>query len=888
MTSLLDRAGVSPSRPYSPLVVRKAVSSLFASGAIRDVRVEGEPSAGGVALSFHLTYRQGLVSLDLRGHHVLGKARLLQEIQAAGLRVGAELTDGALGRALVGIHRLYQDAGYFRARATPRLEPGTDPHSVRLEISLSEGERTKIARVRFTGEKVLSDRTLYGCPWCFASRPGEYYSRARLEKDRDRLLALYADKDFLKATIAPPVINYLGRTNEVEILIEITASNRVSVRFEGVAPLGRSFFPSPRELRAERQAVEERLRGLVLIQDEQSDDDFVLEQSARSMEAVYRENGYPFVKVAVQRKEPAAEGLTEVLFSVDAGPRVRIGKIRFEGNRLTPTKRLQQALSIETGDDYLVERIEAEPEALERVCRAEGLLKAEVRTHLEWSPSKDRVAVVFQIEEGPQTRVARIDFTGTTAFPGEELRRALRMKEGSPYNNALLQEDRRTLLNLYRRQGYLQAEIEQNVETSEDQGGAALSYAVTEGPQVRVGRIILQGNAVSRDPILRRELLIHTGDPLDLEKVLKSQKRLYRLGLFSEVRFEPSKTADPALQDLLLLVKERPTGALEFGVGYADYERLRGFVEVTKRNLFGTGRSVSLRADGSRVLQRYGIDYREPWIFSRDLDGRAGVSYSRKREISYRLNTLSASVGLDKSFSEKLKGLLLYQYERDETSQIDPAIAPQIPPEDSGGFNIASINPALIFDARDDLFNPTRGFIVILSLREAAKVLGSEKQFLKGTAQITQFFPLRPWLVLALSARGGAARTFAQTREVPLPERFLAGGRSTVRGYDQDRLGIPGVTLIDGRPTGGDAFMVFNEELRLSLPASIGLVVFFDHGNVWPTVPSVRLDQVKSTTGTGLRYNTPVGPLRLDYGYKLDPEEGESRWALHFTLGHAF
>jgi outer membrane protein insertion porin family len=327
---------------------------------------------------------------------------------------------------------------------------------------------------------------------------------------------------------------------------------------------------------------------------------------------------------------------------------------------------------------------------------------------------------------------------------------------------------------------------------------------------------------------------------------------------------------------------------LEFGFGYADYDRIRGYVQVSRINLFGTGRSVSLRAYASRVEQRYTLNYTEPWIFSRDLDGRLGLEYAHQLEVSYILDVASVSAGLDKTFTDSLRGILIYQYEHDYISNVDPAIAPQISPEALGRFNIASINPILIFDTRDNPYNPTRGFSVELTFRDAAKILGSEKQFLKETVKFSEIFPLKSGLILALSQRGGAARPFGESTEVPLSELFLAGGRSTVRGYDQDKLGIQGVTIVDNKPTGGGGLLIFNEELRLNLPYSIGLVFFFDHGNVWPKVDDIRFDQIKSTTGAGIRYNTPVGPLRLDYGYKLNREEGESRWALHFTLGHAF
>jgi outer membrane protein insertion porin family len=194
----------------------------------------------------------------------------------------------------------------------------------------------------------------------------------------------------------------------------------------------------------------------------------------------------------------------------------------------------------------------------------------------------------------------------------------------------------------------------------------------------------------------------------------------------------------------------------------------------------------------------------------------------------------------------------------------------------------------LIRDSRDDPFNPSKGSVNGIIIKDGAKILGSEVQFVKTTLQSSWYHSLTRWLVLAVSGRAGIAQKFGETEAIHCSERFFLGGRSTIRGYSQDTVGVPGQTLINLRPTGGNAMLLLNTELRLRLALRLGIVLFLDGGNVWVEYPDIQISDFKYSTGAGLRYNTPVGPLRLDWGYKLDREIGESTSEFHFTLGHTF
>jgi outer membrane protein assembly factor BamA len=258
---------------------------------------------------------------------------------------------------------------------------------------------------------------------------------------------------------------------------------------------------------------------------------------------------------------------------------------------------------------------------------------------------------------------------------------------------------------------------------------------------------------------------------------------------------------------------------------------------------------------------------------------------SDTREIYYSTRKTTAAFGIERAFIH-LKPSITYQFENVENYHVKPEA--QLTPEDSGRVLVSSLSPALVWDGRDDVFNPRRGAVYGIVLKESLHELGSEADFTKLTVQAGWFVPLGSSVVTALSVRGGMAWPFRETVEVPLHERFYMGGNTTVRGYTQDSIG-PSTKDASGDviPLGGASMAVLNLEFRLFPGEGLGFALFGDAGNVWPD-QSIRIDDLRASYGAGLRYGTPIGPLRIDYGQKINRKSGESPGEVHFNIGHAF
>jgi outer membrane protein insertion porin family len=367
------------------------------------------------------------------------------------------------------------------------------------------------------------------------------------------------------------------------------------------------------------------------------------------------------------------------------------------------------------------------------------------------------------------------------------------------------------------------------------------------------------------------------------------------------VRDEPLTSEGESL-DVRISVEEVDPGTVEFGFGYGEYERLRGFLDVSYRNLFGMNRKGTFRTEQSSLESRFILSYDEPWLFGRPIASRTTLQSEEREERNidtgetrYELRSYTAGTGVERalgkpplmrepaSLAERTTLGLYYEYSLVDTFNVQPDVV--LSREDTGTLAISSLSPSIIYDSRDNPFDPQRGLLAGTTVKAALEELVSETDFVKVSAHASAYHrPLR-WLVLALSLKGGLAEGFRETEELPLVERFFLGGRDTVRGYDEDELGPKGE---DDNPTGGNAFFLSNVEFRLRVTPSWRTVLFLDGGNVWVDTGDFDLSDLLFTAGIGLQYNTPVGPIRLDYGHKLDRQPGESRGELHFSIGHAF
>ncbi len=441
---------------------------------------------------------------------------------------------------------------------------------------------------------------------------------------------------------------------------------------------------------------------------------------------------------------------------------------------------------------------------------------------------------------------------------------------------------------------------------------ATVTFVVTPGPRYRIDHVIVQNNVDTRAKVVTRELPFGPGDRLDPVKLAEGQNRVQRLGLFRNVTVRPAESAvageaesaAEATRDVLVNVSEKSPGTLQWGAGYNTRDGFRGFSELAHNNLQGLGRRLSLRNEVSYNPQRQNsqqyvanLGYREPWIGDTRWTLGANVIGQRATRLltieNYAFERLAFIPVLDRPLWDvTARAGVQAEYEAANLFDVkDDLVA--FNPGDEGHLRTVSLGPFFVWDRRDDPFSPTRGYYQSVRAKIAPRQFGSQVPFVRIVGQHSHYIPLGHDLSLIYALRGGWGYAY-ENGQVPIRERFFLGGRTTVRGYNENAIGPRGN---QDSPVGGDWAVNANLELHFPLLFGIGGATFVDGGGTYLLNrgdgsnvhnAAVTWANFRRSVGLGLRYDTPVGPLALDYGFKLDRRSNESIGKLHFSIGTIF
>jgi len=861
-SEFLDILGIFPGAEIDKELVRNAVKRAFLKGLFDDVIVR-VPDGENPTVEVEVKEREFIKKIYVQNNTGISD-KAIRELFL--LKADAMMRRDLLDRAVTQLKEGIVNYGFPEAAVSAKVENAGVPNRVNIQLTIDGGRPLIIKKIHivmppsFSSESEGLGRMVLGA---MKSSPGDIYNRVKLDTDLKNIKEYLKKQGYYKPKVGP----YSYTDGDLEIGVD--PGKRLTVLIDGNSAI------STKNLLKEAPFFE--------IEDFR---DEVIGEAVDRMLAQYHNKGYAFAQIAPVTN--ADSGSITITFFVFEGERVKIKSVEFTGASL-PHKRLRDVMSMTEGEYYNPDQVERDKDSLKDFYGALGYLDASVRDiEVKIDKEKHTARIVVDIDEGKRTEIGLVNITGTSPEKKAKLIAVAGLKPGDPYNEVDITDARFRILDFYTNSGYVNADV--TVVRSVENYRASVVFKVVEGGEKFFGKTVIIGNEKTRYRAFKRELLYKEGQPYSFRLLSEERQRLYKLGLFTDVEVETIDGED-SKKDVLLRVTEGNAGSVDFGFGYADYEKFRGFVGVSYNNLWGMNREGMLRVEVSSLQERLILQYIEPWFFGKKLPFRTFFLYEHKKELDphtkdvlYKLRRFAITSGVEKKLSDTVKGEFYYEFNLVRTTDVKPDVI--LTKEDTGTLAISSIRPAIIFDTRDNPINPKKGVLAGISVKLASFLLLSEVNFVKTEIYGSTFHKLSKRITLALSARGGLAYGLGDTEQLPLVERFFLGGRSTVRGYVQDGLGPKGA---DGTtPTGGNAYLMGNIEFRTDIGKGFGLVPFFDMGNVWLKANEISLMSLKFTTGLGLRYDTPVGPLRVDYGVKLSRQTGESRGEIHFSVGHAF
>lgn len=614
-----------------------------------------------------------------------------------------------------------------------------------------------------------------------------------------------------------------------------------------------------------------------------------IKESIDELKKFYASKGY-YATAINYEIDYGEEYNATVTITVDEPSQAHVKKIVFVGNKAFKPSVLKRYMRTKekglfswiTGSGILDEdNLEEDRKNVEAFYNDNGYVRANIGVP-DIAVSKDgkSITITLGVQEGDIYKNGTIDFAGDLMFPKDELTGKLKSKTGNIFRSSLYHEDVLTLTDLYQDKGYAFCDVAPLNVIDDKTKTVNMVFNISKGTEVYFNRINIIGNAKTRDKVIRRELKFAEGDRFSSSSLKESKRKLTNTTYFKDIDMKLIKTEDPAKANMDISVEERPTGTLSVGVGYSTAENAFVTGTISQENLLGTGRNLSLEASLGSITHEFRISYLEPYIFDKNLHAGASAFNFTRIFDTYDYKRQGGSLSLTRPLTDFVKTTVQYRLENVDVYNVEDDASAYVQNQ-SGSSVTSAVSLTLARNTIDNVMNPTKGSHSAITVEYAGGPLLGDNKFVSVVGYAGKYFPVS-FLDSAffIKATAGTIRQYSGV-SVPIFEKFFIGGLNSIRGF---KYGEAGPTDTNGEVIGGinEAFCNLEWIFPIFKPAGLKGVIFFDAGDGFDTLDSFSL---KTTGGFGIRWFSPMGPIRLELGFNLNPKEDERKNAFEFTIG---
>ncbi len=867
---LLDLIPIRAGDPLEPGLVDQAVKQIFRTGIFADVRVErrGEER---IELVFVLVRNVFVDDVRFRGTKVPA-ARLRDALVS--LRPGVTLAEDRVDAAVAEVRAGLRREGHFDAEVVCDVRRKAGGATADLVFRTTDWKSFRVGGLEVEWKAEIPDQALLER---MRTKVGEIYVPSRLEADLEALKAGLAAAGYRRAEVRLAGETFDEKGRRVELLVEIAPHERIVIAVNGAKVPARLLDPIWEERVFEAWGLSEG--------------------EARILNHL-RRKGYLFA--GVESRVEKGQDVVRIVHDVAPGDRYRVGDVGFRGLAAFSESEMKNRLAIREGVPLFsflgYDRLFTIPREIEEHYKENGYADAQVRLELE--PGTSGLQAVYDIREGRKTLVEAVRIEGAGLFPTADLERGLFNRPDGPYFPPNVQKDVTQIEAFYLNRGVRGTLIVPRVEPA-GEGRVSVVYEVEEGEPVAIRSFFFTGNRRTKDRVIARELVIEKGGVADHSKVLESKRRLDGLGIFSDVRVDEVRTG-PGEEVVVVTVREGDENYAGAGLGFESLAPLTGSLaswpnnfrprlaaEYIRSNVLGLGAQLGVLGQISTFERRAVVSWSQPYFLGLSMPttllgwaereerttftlDRRGVSLSAVRALS-RARLLLGSISLTRT------AIPVYDLEN-PPEELDRRFQP---------YSAAVASVSMSWERRDDTLNPRRGYFFSAVAEWGFPVFGMESDYQKVFLKAQAYRPLSSAFQFGATARLGLGNGLRN-----LPERFFAGGSNTFRGEEFELLGPSDETSL--KPYGGEAVLLVNSELSWTIFQSwkaLQLAAFFDLGNVYASIDAFRPLDLIGAAGAGLRYRTPLGPVRVEIAWKLwgfDAQDRKGRPLIFLTIGHIF
>ena len=909
---------LQPGKPFDFAAERDTLRQLYRTGDYADIRVTAEPSEQGLHVDF--VVRRNYFNNAIRVEGLKEPPSEPAALASMRMGLGEPFRESALQESIERLRDTLRSEGLYQAKVTWTLTPHEDTRQMDVMVTVVPGPRAIV------GSFVLQNKTPYPDDEIIRRskiKLKNQLTTARLNKATQRLKKYLVNQGYLGASALLTPGQYDPQTNVVPLKYDVSTGPRVRVELVG-ASLRKG-----------------KLRSLLPIYAEGAADEDLLQEGRRNVRDYFQRQGYFDADVKVSSHEDPASKERVISYEITRGGKFRLASVAFTGNkyfskRLLESRLQLQPASFESNGRFSQSLVNDDADSIRGLYLSNGFLDVKVTASVDdnYQGKKGTLFVSYAIVEGSQTLVADLHVEGNHMMSTEALLAVVGSSAGQPYSASAVASDRNNILAMYYNEGFPTAHFQDEVSPGATATEVRLTYHIAEGERIEVAKVLVAGYQFTRPGVIARQIKIKPEGPLREGDVVETQRRLYNLGVFSRVQIEPQNpTGTDPNKTVVVDLQEGKRYTIGYGVGFEVQqigascsantknptqpscdpnatviaESPRVIFEISRSNMFGRAQTLTFKARASTLEYRSLLSYTADNFWGHPSIGVQLIGLADKAQDVQTFTSVRYEGAFQVAEKFSRSSSILYRYFFRRVTASDLRITPDEIPLFSQPTLVSGFGITYARERRDNPVDAKRGTFNTVDLSVASTSLGSSASFFRGFFQNSSFHPFGRAFVFARATRFGFEQPLGRTTEggaseggstncsstapdvtqqvIPLPERFFAGGATTLRGFGLNEAGPRDPCT--GFPIGGLAVLMFNQELRfpMKLPfigSRLGGTIFYDGGNVysdvshisgaWKPSPS-NLNYFSHTVGFGFRYPTPVGPVRVDFGYQLNPAQ---------------